>query len=240
MRGVELLSQRQYGDAVVTHARSRGVFVNDTADMREAVHQLGFIKDIDKVVARSRDQFMRDIDALLKRSAEAPHLRAVAPSAGFVVNTGGSAVALSAATAKTIMYLKAASQYEPSLTELSVAFDGVTASAIPVLVELCFGTAATNSTPGTASTSFTPLWHRNGPVKTSSCTAANVCTSEPTVLVSHKQWLVTPNGGLLIVQFPLGREPTGIITASTSGLMLAIRETAPATVNSRGYLEFEE
>lgn len=225
MRGVELLRQGFQGGAIATLLRSRRPLTSDPDSMQEAVHRVEFISHIDSLLAKAR---------------EFPHVKALGPSPGFLVNTGSSAIALSAATAKTVMYVNSATNYEPTLTELTIGFDGVTASAVPVLCELCYGTAATNSTPGTGSTTFTPLQTRGFPTKAASCTAANNCTSEPTVLTSHRQWLVTPNGGLLVLQWPLGREPTGIVTASTSGLQLAIRLNAPATVNARGYLEFEE
>ena len=58
------------------------------------------------------------------------------------------AVALSAATAKTIVGVKAHANSGLLLQGARVAFDGVTASGVPVLVELCYCTWATNS-PGT-------------------------------------------------------------------------------------------
>lgn len=223
MRGGLILDDfRVEGGAVVS--RFHGVQPADVLDLKEALR---------------RDRYFRDIDDYL-RKARTSDVQASAPGAGYSVTTGAAAQALAAATAETAIYLLAAATKQPTLTELCLGFDGVSAAAVPALVELCFGTAATNSTPGTGSTTFTPLQMRGYPLAASSTTAANAVTAEPTVLVSHRQWLVTPNGGLLIVQFPLGREPTGIITAATSGKMIATRATAPAIVNMRGYLEFEE
>jgi hypothetical protein len=187
-----------------------------------------------------RADFMRDIDRMLRRARDRRDLIASVPSQAYVVNTGASAIALAAATAKTIMYVNTASASDLSVTELAVGFDGVTASAVPALVETCYGTAASNSTPGTGSTTFTPGQTRGWPTMSAATTAANACSSEPTVLTSHRQYLVSPNGGLLVIQFPLGREPTGLVTAATAGKQLAYRVTAPAIVNTRGYLEFEE
>lgn len=213
--------------AIITamHRRGGTTAPADVNDMREEVRRTAFMRDLDMMLRRARDR--RDIQASV-------------PSQAFVVNTGGSAIALAAATAKTLMYVNTAAASDMSVTEICVGFDGVTASAVPALVETVYGTAASNSTPGTGSTTFTPLQGRGWPPMAAAATAANTCTSEPTVLVSHRQYLLSPNGGLLVMQFPLGREPTGLITAATSGKQIGIRVTAPAIVNARGYLEFEE
>ena len=59
-------------------------------------------------------------------------------------------------------------------------------------------------------------------------------TAEPTTLTVIKQWLVTPYGGNLVIQFRLGREPEADATTNKG---IAIRLTAPAAVNARGYIE---
>lgn len=227
LRGVEVLHQEVAGGAVVTRAHYSGRAMPKSAE--------------DWWAARQRMSFMADIDRLLVGARERAHLQGSVPGSGFVVNTGGSAIALVAATAKTLLYVNGGTNIPAAFAEVCVGFDGVTASAVPVLVELAGGTKASNSTPGTGSTSFTPLQMRGwAGALASGCAAANTCTSEPTVLVSWKQWLVTPNGGLLIVQFPMGKEPSSHSIASTSGLQIAIRATAPAVVNARGYEEHDE
>jgi hypothetical protein len=163
------------------------------------------------------------------------------PGNGYTVTTGTAAIALTGGAAKTVMYINAAASNQPSIVEFSIGFDGVTASNVPALVELVLGTKASNSTPGTGSTAFTPLQIRGWPAQASAQTAANNCTSEPTVLTAVKQWLLTPNGGLLVVQFPLGRELTAVASGTAvSGNQVGVRVTAPANVNVRGYIEYEE
>lgn len=231
--GVELVEQRAVGDAIVSmlHAR-KGRMPSDVGDWHDGPNG-------DRGATRALPG-MLDIYRLLDRAREHPGVRGGIPGPGYVVNTGGSAIALAAAAAKTCIYINAGSNVDTCLSELCLGFDGVTSSAIPALVELTFGTKASLSTPGTSSTSFTPLQNRGWAVKSPAAAAANTCTSEPTVQTSHRQWLVSPNGGLLIVQFPLGKEPTGHNIASTSGLQIAIRATAPAIVNVRGYTEHDE
>lgn len=226
MSGVELHRQATVGGAIISLARARpGVMPADAGDWLEAVHRQSFLQSVDLMLARARQH---------------PDVKAGVPGPGYIVNTGSSAIALSAATAKTILYINAGANVDTNLSELCVGFDGVTASNVPALVELVYGTKASNSTPGTGSTSFTPLQTRGWAVKSAAAAAANTCTSEPTVLTSHRQWLLTPNGGLLVVQFPLGKEPTAHNIASTSGLQIGLRVTAPAIVNVRAYTEHDE
>jgi hypothetical protein len=188
-----------------------------------------------------RQEFYQRIGRHLEKARQFPNIIAGIPGNAYVVHTGSSAIALSAATAKTIFYVNAASANQPSFVELAVGFDGTTSTNTPALVELVYGTKASNSTPGTGSTTFTPLQLRGWPAQASAQAAANNCTSEPTVLTTIKQWLVTPFGGLLVVQSPMGREPTAVASGtSVSGNQIGIRLTAPQTVNARGYGEFEE
>jgi len=52
---------------------------------------------------------------------------------------------------------------------------------------------------------------------------------------------LTPNGGLLVIQAPLGREPTAVASGTAlSGNQIGLRVSAPNNVNCRGYIEYEE
>jgi len=187
-----------------------------------------------------RDKFHKQIEQLLKRGDETNFLNAT-PGNAYVVSSGASAIALGAATAKTIFYTNAAAANQFSYSELAVGFDGTTATNTPALVEIVYGTKASNSTPGTGSTTFTALQVRGWPAQTSAQASANNCTSEPTVLTPNRQWLVTPYGGLLLIQFPLGREATSVASGTAiSGNQIGCRVNAPQAVNVRGYVEYEE
>lgn len=150
-------------------------------------------------------------------------------AAGYVAETNGD-IALTAATAKTILNVINAANGLIRITEMAVSFDGTSSTAEPVTVELCSSTQATAGT----STSHTIVQTR-GPTRTVQATAARNYTAEPTTLTVIKRWLVHPQTGLF-VQFPLGREPEQVTTADG----LCIRCTAPATVNVQAYMEFEE
>lgn len=151
--------------------------------------------------------------------------------AGYTATTG-AAVALSAATAKSVIGVSAPAQFGVDLKKVRFGFDGVTASAVPVLVELCYATFATNA-PGTNSTSVTPA-QMYGRSITTGFTAARNWTTEPTVLTVVEEMLLSPNGGALWYDFPLGDTPD---SAVSQGFVL--RMTAPATVNVRSTLSFE-
>lgn len=138
-----------------------------------------------------------------------------------------SAVALAAATAKTVFGVKGHANSGLMLAKYQLAFDGVTASAVPVLVELCYATWATNS-PGTNSTSTTAR-QLCGRALTAGFTAGKNWTAEPTVLTVLDEFLLTPNGGLFTFPYPLGQEPDCAL-----GEGFALRLTAPAIVNVRG------
>lgn len=151
---------------------------------------------------------------------------------GYSIHTEG-AVALTAATAKTILGAKAHANSGLQLKGFSVAFDGVTASAVPVLIELMYATWATNS-PGTNSTSVT-VRQKYGRVLTAGFTGGRNWTAEPTVLTNvGEEILLAPDKGVIKIQFPLGTEPD---TALAEGLVL--RLTAPAIVNVRATMDLE-
>ena len=144
----------------------------------------------------------------------------------------GAAVALAAATAKVILGVRAHANSGISLKSFKVGFDGVTASAVPALVELVYATFASNP-PGTNSTSVTPAQF-SGRVLTVGATAARDWSAAPTVLTVIDEWLLTPNGGLLVEFETNGDEPD---TALNEGL--ALRVTAPAIVNVRATMRFK-
>lgn len=153
--------------------------------------------------------------------------------AEYTVGTS-AAVALTAATAKTVLAVLAPAQFGVDLLKFSIGFDGVTASAVPVLWELCSLTAATNSTPGTGNTNESSnIVQVSGRSITTGFTAFSASTSEPTVLTAIRKNLLTPNGGLLIYDFPLGDSPDSAVSQG-----FALRCTAPAGVNVRADFQF--
>jgi hypothetical protein len=131
-----------------------------------------------------------------------------------------------------VLGIKGHANFGLDLTKVRFSFAGVTASAVPVLVEVCYATFATNS-PGTASTSETPA-QGYGRVTAVGATAARNWTTEPTVLTVLDQTLVTPAGGSIWYDFPLS---TSFDSAVAEGF--TIRMNAPANVDTRAAMHFE-
>lgn len=153
--------------------------------------------------------------------------------AGYTILT--PAVTLTAATAKTVLFVVAPSGFGMDLKKWRVSFDGVTASAVPVFVELCTLTAASNVTPGTGNTNANALLTQiYGRAITVGATAGHTCTSEPTVLAAVEGTNMTPNGGVLFYDYPLGDTPDNDVSKG-----FAIRCTAPAGVAVRASMTFE-
>lgn len=152
--------------------------------------------------------------------------------AGYVATTDAD-VALTAATAKSVLGVSAPAQFGVDLLGLRVGFGGVTAADEPVLVELCAATFATNA-PGTNSTSVT-IVQKYGRSITTGFTAARNWTTEPTVLDAIDEWQLTPNGGLVVYDFPLGNTPDSDVSKG-----FVIRCTAPDALSVvRAALLFE-
>jgi hypothetical protein len=149
--------------------------------------------------------------------------------ATYTVESNGD-IALTAATAKTVLNYICAANTPAKVVELSASFDGTSGTAEPVTVELCSSTQAGAGT----STSHT-MAQSSGAPRTVQGTAARNYTAEPTTLTVLKRWLVHPQTGICL-QFPLGREPQQNVTADG----LCLRCTAPANVNFQGYLEIAE
>lgn len=147
-----------------------------------------------------------------------------APAAADVALVGG--------TAKTIIGVQSPAQFGCDLQGFSLAFDGVTATAVPGLVEVCRATFATNA-PGTASTSIT-VQQEYGPAITAGFTAASAWTTEPTVLTPIWRMRVDPNKGFVVIERPPGRTWD---TPVSNGLV--IRCNFAAAVNVLPDLFFE-
>lgn len=155
-------------------------------------------------------------------------------SSGYTILSGASA-ALTAATARSVLGVKAHANSGVLIKALDVMLDGVTASWPPTLVELCYCTWATQS-PGTASTSISTIPQIYGRVIAAQATAAYNWTTEPTVLTPLKAWWIPSDKGVIAYQFPLGQEPD---CALAEGYVIRCTSGAGATPNARAGLIFE-
>lgn len=133
-------------------------------------------------------------------------------------------VTLGAATAVTALAIKSAAAAGLQLHGFDLGCLGVTASDVPILVELCHCTFAGAGT----STGAATITQESGRSLAAGFTAFYDYTAEPTVLTVFRSFTLTPNGGLVLYDYPLGMEPdTGFDTG------FALRLTAPAALNVR-------
>lgn len=151
--------------------------------------------------------------------------------AGYSVVTGG-AVSLSASTAKSVLGVQAGDDFGIDIKKIWWGFTGTSASEAPVTCELCYATFATNA-PGTNSSDVTPL-QLYGRTTDSGVLAAHTWTTEPTVLTTVAEIPLTPNGGTLMYDWPLGDSPDCDL-----GDGFVLRFTAAASVSVRATLIFE-
>lgn len=150
-------------------------------------------------------------------------------SVAYSVNSGS--VAMSAATAKTVLNVIAPSSFGIVLVGFEISFDGVTAAAVPVLVEIGLCTQGGAGTP--AGSPPTPNQLR-GQTISHGCTIGHNYSAEPTTITPVYDWWLDPYKGMFDRLWPLGRE-----LEQTVSKAICCRVNAPATVNCRASFEFE-
>lgn len=134
-------------------------------------------------------------------------------------------VSLGAATAVTALAVKSGAAFGLQLHGFDLGNLGVTASDVPILVELAHCTFAG---AGTSTGAATITQESGRTFSAAGFTAFYDYTAEPTVLTVFRSFTLTPNGGLILFDYPLGTEPdTGFDTG------FALRLTAPAALNVR-------
>ena len=119
--------------------------------------------------------------------------------AGLGVKATTGAVALAAATAKTVLQIVAPANQRLKLKRWGVYFDGASATAAPVLVTLNVQTSA-----GTMS-ALTPAKWNSDDAETIQSTAQHTATAEPTTGAALEKKDVHPQQGYEII-YPLGDE----------------------------------
>jgi hypothetical protein len=154
--------------------------------------------------------------------------------AANIVDITANTVALVAATAKTVLGLRAATNQAVRVLEMSVSFDGATSSNAPAVVEFATCTFATNA-PGTASTSVTPTKREPGRAETTQLTAARTWTTEPTVVTPVRVIDIGQYNGVYHYIHPFASPH--ILAGGGGGI---IRITSPNNVNFSGHMTAEE
>lgn len=139
-----------------------------------------------------------------------------------------AAVALVAATEKTTIQLNAPAQQRLLIQRVGIFFDGASTTAVPVLVKLILTTTAGTNTALTLSKTV------SSDSETIQTTAGENATAEGTNSTLLDQWLIHPQMGLDLT-YAFGQEKV-----VAGGGRVAIKCTAPATVNVRTKLDFQE
>ncbi len=150
----------------------------------------------------------------------------------YMAHTGTSAIALAAATAKSILSIVSPIDKVHRLLEIGAFFDGVTAARVPVLVELCSSDGTTDGTITDADIEV----QIGGLAVVAEAAGNGNYSVEPTVLTVLQPFLVDPDRGSLIYKIPEVRD----IEQHTTPGILVLRCTAPDIVNVRAYMKWGE
>lgn len=150
-------------------------------------------------------------------------------AAGYGI--AGTATAFSGAVAHTLCNIINSATGLVRMTAMIASADGVTASAVPGVLSLFKSTQGAAGTAGGST-----ITQMRGPTRTVQGTAGYAYTAEPTALTLFSTMLLPQYNGLVVLQFPQGREPEQL-TASNG---LGVRYTSTATVNAYASAEFEE
>lgn len=152
--------------------------------------------------------------------------------AKYAITTEGSRT-LTAAATKTILELIGDADVLAVLVEMGLSFAGAVSTDVPILLEL-YQITATGT--GTALTEV--KWGRGA--GTAQVTGKVLHTVEPTKVDRLASWYVHPQGGNLLVQWPLGREPVICDGSAAQGLALVYTTAAGVSPACTGYMVVEE
>lgn len=145
-----------------------------------------------------------------------------------VTAENSAAVALVAATVKTVLQLNAPAQQRLKIQRVGIFFDGASTTAVPVLVRLIIATTAGTNTALTLNKLV------SSDSETIQTTAGENASAEPTKTTLLDQWLIHPQQGIDLT-YAFGQEKIIV-----GGGRVALDVTAPANVNCRAKIDFEE
>lgn len=133
----------------------------------------------------------------------------------------------------TILEVNPPANRVATITQWSIEFSGISATDVPVIVEVVEVTAAS-----AAGTAVTPNPMRDGQVAVGAA-AKKLPASEGTVVVleTHN---VPPSSGL-VIQYPLGREPqVQGAAAAAKGFSIRANRGSGAAINADVTIEWDE
>lgn len=112
-------------------------------------------------------------------------------------------VTVGAAATVSALSVLAGASFGLQLLGFDLGFQSVTATDVPVLVELCKWDGAVPGTPTGAAT----ITQESGQAMAAGFTAFYDYTAEPTALTPFRRFDMSPVGGTVIYDYPLGTEP---------------------------------
>ncbi|MFI6485170.1 hypothetical protein ACIBH1_45180 [Nonomuraea sp. NPDC050663] len=140
--------------------------------------------------------------------------------AGYTIQAPWTAVPAGGA-GKTLLQVTLPSSFGLEIKKIRVGLNGTSATAVPGIIDLIAATAA-----GASVTSAT-VQQVYGRTIAHGLTAQHTLTGEPTGISVLDPWPLSPNGGLVLYDWPLGDSPD---FAPSS--IFGIRATFPAAVSA--------
>lgn len=151
----------------------------------------------------------------------------------YSVQTGSVSVAASAT--QTIWLLDPVTN-PVTVAEIGISFNA-SAATNPAQVTLYRATAVGSAAGSTGTVS--PWLDSRAPAATT--TALTALTTEPTTKVLLASWFIQPFGGLLVIQYPLMREPGDAAAATgTDRLGIQVNNQASTALSCVSYVVIDE
>ncbi|MFD8529428.1 hypothetical protein ACFV0L_18610 [Streptosporangium canum] len=142
-------------------------------------------------------------------------------------------VGLVAATEKSVLGVLAPATFGLELKKIRVGLYGISASGVPGDIQLCAATFATNP-PGSGAATTVPPRQLYGRDVAAGFTAATNWSAEPTVLTVIDAFPLSPNGGLVMYDIPLGDTPD---CAPNTGFVLRAKYATAVSISAGFWVE---
>jgi len=144
-------------------------------------------------------------------------------------------ISITGPATKTLLAVTSNGSKRFKVKKVGISFSGVDATYNPIEVRLVQQTSGGTFTSGT--------WTLNDPMGDSAVsTCKSNASAEPTTNAIIDSWLVSPAGGLWVMQWPLGDEPLSSTSGASQqiGLYLSVPASLAVACNAVGTITVEE
>lgn len=145
-------------------------------------------------------------------------------------------VVATTSTPKSVAGVKCPANQAIRVFGVYIGCDGTNSANGPAIMEVCHSTWATNS-PGTSSTSVTPVAQDSGRPETIQCTAAKSWSAEPTVLTVLETFYIPAYMGSGLIFYPLSKP---MVCKGGGGCVVRVTQQSGVSVNVTGTIKAEE